>query len=92
MTGLTASSYPNSTATNANRFVEFSFDITSYFDKIVLASGTNSLEVDNATVNLNTMTQGVPEASTWVMMILGFLSVGLIGYRRRGSGVALRLV
>ncbi|MBR1138434.1 MAG: hypothetical protein E6614_21530 [Bradyrhizobium sp.] len=91
LTGLTASNYPNSTASNANRYVEFKFDIGSYFDQIVLGSGTNSLEVDNLTVGL-AVTQGVPEASTWMMMILGFLSVGLIGYRRRGSGVALRLV
>ena len=25
----------------------------------------------------------VPETSTWVMMILGFMSVGFIAYRRR---------
>src|SRR5262249_46497201 len=31
-------------------------------------------------------TPGVPEASTWAMMLLGFLGVGFMTYRRRGSG------
>jgi hypothetical protein len=34
----------------------------------------------------------VPEASTWAMMILGFMGVGFLAYRRRGRGPALRLV
>lgn len=34
----------------------------------------------------------VPEPSTWAMMILGFLGVGFMAYRRKsGSGVALRV-
>ena len=32
----------------------------------------------------------VPEASTWAMMILGFLGVGAMAYRRK-SGVSLRI-
>jgi hypothetical protein len=34
----------------------------------------------------------IPEASTWAMMMLGFAGVGLLAYRRRGSGSRLRLV
>jgi hypothetical protein len=34
----------------------------------------------------------IPEPSTWAMMILGFLGVGFLGYRRRGSQGRLRLV
>jgi hypothetical protein len=35
----------------------------------------------------------VPEPSTWAMMILGFLGLGLFGYRKssKGSGAAFRL-
>jgi hypothetical protein len=33
----------------------------------------------------------VPEPSTWAMMILGFCGVGLMAYRRKLSGLALRL-
>jgi hypothetical protein len=36
------------------------------------------------------ITEGVPEPSTWAMMILGFLGVGLLAYRRKNG--ALRLV
>jgi hypothetical protein len=32
----------------------------------------------------------VPEASTWAMMIVGFLGVGFLAYRR-SSGSALRI-
>jgi hypothetical protein len=39
------------------------------------------------------MTAAVPEASTWAMMILGFVSVGLLAYRRRaGQSQTMRLV
>ena len=36
-----------------------------------------------------TLTSGVPEPSTWAMMILGFLGVGFMAYRRKG-GAAFR--
>jgi hypothetical protein len=29
------------------------------------------------------MQSGVPEASTWAMLIAGFSLLGLVGYRRR---------
>jgi PEP-CTERM motif len=35
---------------------------------------------------------GVPEPSTWAMMILGFFGVVFIAYRRKQNGSALRLV
>jgi hypothetical protein len=33
----------------------------------------------------------VPEASTWAMMIVGFLGVGLVAHRRKSSGAAFRV-
>jgi hypothetical protein len=36
------------------------------------------------------MTAAVPEPSTWAMMILGFVGLGFMAYRRKSSG-ALRL-
>ena len=36
-------------------------------------------------------TSGVPEASTWAMMILGFAGVGLLAYRRKSQS-SLRIV
>jgi hypothetical protein len=88
-TGLVASQYPNTDDPNANRYVFFSSDTP--FTKIVLGSSNNSFEVDNlALAYTGSLSQSVPEASTWVMMILGFVSVGLVGYRR--TGLRLRLV
>ena len=33
----------------------------------------------------NAVTPGVPEPSTWAMMILGFAGVGFMAYRRRSK-------
>jgi hypothetical protein len=44
-----------------------------------------SLVVDNIVVT------GVPEPSTWAMMILGFCGIGFMAYRRKQNGPALRL-
>jgi hypothetical protein len=46
-------------------------------------SGTVSID--------STVTSGVPEPSTWAMMILGFCGVGFLAYRRKQNGAALRL-
>jgi hypothetical protein len=35
---------------------------------------------------------GVPEPSTWAMMLLGFLGVGFMAYRRRGTALQFRAV
>jgi hypothetical protein len=46
----------------------------------------------NLLSNTVTLTDGVPESSTWAMMILGFMSVGFMAYRRKQNGrPALRL-
>ena len=43
------------------------------------------------THRLPNLTEGVPEPSTWAMMILGFFGVGFMAYRRK-SQMSLRLV
>ena len=52
-----------------------------------LAGGNNNVGnlLDNVSVT------AVPEPSTWAMMILGFLGVGFVAYRRKQSGPALRM-
>jgi hypothetical protein len=59
----------------------FSFRIA---DAANLASG-NDFAIDDLNIS------PVPEASTWAMMILGFLGVGFMAYRRKNTP-ALRLV
>ena len=36
-------------------------------------------------VNGHIFITAVPEASTWAMMVLGFLGVGFVAYRRKGG-------
>lgn len=40
------------------------------------------------TVGSFTIAEAVPEPSTWAMMILGFLGIGLMAYRRKQNGAA----
>jgi hypothetical protein len=59
---------------------------------ISLSSTFAALEVDNfAVIGQTSSTPPVPEASTWFMMILGFLSVGFVAYRRKGRAMQLRI-
>ena len=53
---------------------------------VSLSFGTEGFVVDATPT-----TPSVPELSTWAMMLLGFAGVGLLAYRRRGSGQTLRL-
>lgn len=63
----------------SNRYVTFS-NLT--FDQVVLSSSQNSFEVDN-------ISAGVPELSTWLMMLIGFAGIGLVAYRRNNDGRAV---
>jgi hypothetical protein len=59
-----------------------SFNITG----IKFTSDQKAFEFDNLTI------AAVPEASTWAMMILGFLGLGFLGYRRSsGSNPTFRM-
>jgi len=58
----------------------------------ISAVGVTGGAVQTALSNiLVSATPAVPEASTWAMMLLGFLGVGTLAYRRKGSARALRL-
>lgn len=74
---------------NSNVYVTISGIV---FDKVVLKSTGNSFEFDNLQISgPGQINPAVPEASTWAMMILGFLGVGFVSYRRRSSMTALRV-
>jgi hypothetical protein len=60
-------------------FTDSNEAITSF----VMTSTTNSFETDDFLAT-QVGTAPVPEISTWAMMILGFLGIGLVGYRRTG--------
>jgi hypothetical protein len=78
------------TAFTSNRYVTFSNLGT--FNEVILGgipgNTQNAFEIDNITAH--TVTSAVPETSTWVMMILGFFSVGFAAYRRK-SGLVMRV-
>jgi hypothetical protein len=82
-TGLDTSKYTGSDILNpANGFqgdggsayVNFFFT-GGEVSKVLFSSDQKAFEIDN-------IAAGVPEASTWAMMILGFLGLGFLGYRR----------
>ncbi len=50
-----------------------------------ISSGPDAFQV-------GAITAAVPEASTWAMMVLGFLGVGFMAYRRKGQSSQIRLV
>jgi hypothetical protein len=57
-------------------------------------NGSTDADYDDFVVRISVSNGGtitaVPEASTWAMMILGFMGVGFLAYRRReGSGLRL---
>jgi hypothetical protein len=75
---------------NCTGYVTFAdTDPTQTITSFVMASTYNSFETDDFLAS-QVGTPPVPEASTWVMMILGFFGVGLVSYRRRG--VSFRMV
>lgn len=67
---LSASGCKDSTACNS--YVTFTSDTA--FSKIELSSSRNSFEITNISA--------VPEPATWAMMLLGFLGLGFMGYRK----------
>jgi PEP-CTERM motif len=54
---------------------------------IFIANDSGGIEVDDLQYGLSANIGGVPEPSTWAMMILGFAGVGFMAYRRRNSAL-----
>ena len=54
-------------------------DPNGYITSATFTSSQKAFEFDNVTL------AAVPEASTWAMMLLGFLGLGFISYRRKES-------
>jgi hypothetical protein len=65
---------------NANGYIQFTE--LDPFTSVTFTSNGNAFEVDNVSAGFITP---VPEPSTWAMMILGFMGVGFMAYRRKSS-------
>jgi hypothetical protein len=75
--GLPINANGNQNSPNSNRYINFTGLV---FDSVQLGSpGSNSFEFDNVS-----SVAAVPEPTTWAMMILGFMGVGFMAYRRKG--------
>jgi hypothetical protein len=60
------------------------FSVANNGDQIYFASDlANSA---GATGAVGALASAVPEPSTWAMMVLGFMGVGFMAYRRKGQG------
>jgi hypothetical protein len=59
-------------------------DPLGFFTSVTFSSQSQAFEFDNVKVGT------VPEPSTWAMMLLGFLGLGFMAYRRK-EGSAFRL-
>jgi fibronectin-binding autotransporter adhesin len=64
--------------------------LTPFFS-VTLSSTSPAFEVDNLEIDGPVSTPPVPEPSTWLMMILGFLSVGFVAYRRKSNLMNFRI-
>ena len=86
------------TGFKSNGFVTFSGVGLGDFNEVVLSSTKNAFEVADIEAFAPKLTgspvptsPAVPETSTWLMMILGFASVGFVSYRRKGRALKLRI-
>lgn len=87
---LGASPLGDQFANATNKYIVFD---NIFFNQIVLQSTeANAFEFDNVSFAASGNAVGdAPEASTWAMMILGFLGVGFISYRRKSANSSLRV-
>jgi hypothetical protein len=67
---------------DCNGVVTFKESNGGTFTSFTMSSSQNSFETDNFDVVL---APPVPEPSTWAMMILGFMSIGFLAYRRKNT-------
>jgi hypothetical protein len=81
-------SFPNAPFVNFNG-ISFStaasgdFNLYSEgFQNLIWSDAYDSIAAINFQITPATNVAAVPEASTWAMMILGFLGLGFLGYRR----------
>jgi PEP-CTERM motif len=71
-------------------FINF-YDMSGTFDQVVFTEdpAVGGYESDNHTVGFFTHVGGVPEPSTWAMMLLGFAGLGYAGYRASSKSAAV---
>lgn len=87
----TLMSSPGETTAVASSVSPAAFSTETPFDLYYMEGNGSPSVLD---VNLRTLsfTSGVPEPSTWALMILGFAGVGFVAYRRKSKSQTFRFV
>lgn len=85
LTTLLGSSNFSTTGHNIQTSLQSVSDPFSVTEEYII--NTNGRGAANSTI----VVASVPEASTWAMMILGFLGVGFLAYRKQSDGQQLRI-
>lgn len=62
--------------------VPFGVTFSGVAESVNFSGTANFVVYDDITLGSATPITGIPEASTWAMMLAGFAGVGLLGYRR----------
>jgi hypothetical protein len=70
---------------NGNNFILVSTINGETFSSLTLNSSGNISDIKQVRVDIAGNVRAVPEPSTWAMMVLGFLGLGFMAYRRRGQ-------
>jgi hypothetical protein len=76
---------------NGENFILVSAINGETFSSLRFTSTGNLSSVEQVRVDIAGNVGAVPEPSTWAMMVLGFLGIGFMAYRRRGHS-SFRLV
>jgi PEP-CTERM motif-containing protein len=73
-------------------WAQYSFTFTGTgSDTLGITAQTNPAEWFLDDISVSNGVGAVPEPSTWAMMILGFVGIGFMAYRRKQNGPALRV-
>ena len=72
-------------STNGDYQLAFNIGQTAYTGLATVADGGTEI----TTITYSPLVAAVPEPSTWAMMILGFMGVGFMAYRRRNQTARL---
>jgi hypothetical protein len=93
VTNLQTMTFSNQAIGNGSNFFSLQSSGGEIIESVSI-SAVNGLFGDVRQERLGNITAitAVPEASTWAMMILGFVGVGFMAYRRRSDGAAIRMV
>jgi hypothetical protein len=69
----------------------FTITGTGFTSDELITAVSFQLSTEKNSYQTGTFTASVPEPSTWAMMILGFVGLGFMAYRRKQQGTALHI-